>query len=131
MCIHIDSRMTLDSFKTHTDLEEIRQQLTEMKQPQWHIQFCWVKAHVGIQENDTAEALANEAAKSADTPESYDKVPKIVVKSELEVLSVKKLQKEWDQSSKGQISKQYIPDIAARLNMKLNLTHNFTLSRHK
>ena len=35
--------------------------------------------------------------------------------------------KGWDQSSKGQIAKQYFPDIAARLNMKLNLTHNFTL----
>jgi large subunit ribosomal protein L7Ae len=38
-----------------------------------------------------------------------------------------KWQREWDQSSKGQIAKQYFPDIAARLNMKLNLTHNFTL----
>jgi hypothetical protein len=36
-------------------------------------------------------------------------------------------QREWDQSTKGQITKQYFPDINARLNIKLNLTHNFTL----
>jgi len=34
---------------------------------------------------------------------------------------------EWDQSTKGQITKQYFPNIADRLNIKINLTHNFTL----
>jgi len=43
-----------------------------------------------------------------------------MVKSEIEVLSVKKWQSEWDHSPKGQITKHYFPDIAARLNMKLN-----------
>jgi hypothetical protein len=62
-----------------------------------------------------------------DTPECYDKVPISVVKSELEILSVKKGQREWDQSTKEQITKQFFPDITARLNMKLNLTHNFPL----
>jgi len=129
--VYKDSRMTLDSLKItniHTALvEEIRQQLTKIKKMQWHIQFCWVKAHVGIQGNETADTLAKEAATSTDTPESYDKVPKSVVKSELEVLSVKMWQREWNQSSEGQITKQYFPDIAARLNVKLNLTRNFTL----
>jgi len=88
--------MTLDSLKNnniHTTLvEEIRQQLTEMKKMQWYNQFSWVKAHVAIQGNETADTLANMAATSTDTPESYDKVPKRVVKSELEVLSVKQWQ---------------------------------------
>jgi len=34
---------------------------------------------------------------------------------------------EWDRSTKGQINKQYFPNIADRLEIKLNLTHNFTL----
>jgi hypothetical protein len=85
-----------------------------------------VKAHVGILGNERADTLAKEAATSTDTPECYDQVPISVVKSELEILSVKKWQREWGQSTKGQITKQYFPDITASLNMKLNLTHNFT-----
>jgi len=68
-----------------------------MKEIHWHIQFCWVKAHVGVQGNETADTLGKEAATSTDTPECYDKVPKSVVKSELELLSVEKWQMEWDQ----------------------------------
>jgi ribonuclease HI len=129
--IYTDSRLTLDSLKNsgiHTTLtEETRQQLTEMKKKRWHIQFCWVKAHVGVEGNETADTLTKEAAGSTVTPESYDEAPKSVVKSGLEVLSVKKWQREWDQSTKGRITKQYFPDIANRLNMEINLTHNFTL----
>jgi len=71
--------------------------------------------------------VAKEVAKNTDTPECYDKVPKSVVESELEVLSIEKWQMEWDWSTKGRITKQYFPNIADRLNIKLNLTHNFTL----
>ena len=70
--------------------------------------------------------LAKEAATSTDTPECYDKIPKSVVKIELE-LSVEKWQMEWDRSTKGQITKRYFPNIADGLKIKLNLTHNFTL----
>ena len=72
--VYPDSPMTLVSLKNssiHTALiEYIRQQLTEMKKIEWHIHFCWVKAHVGIQRNETADKLAKEAARSTDTPES-------------------------------------------------------------
>jgi ribonuclease HI len=60
-----------------------------MKKMHWHIQFCWVKDNIGIQRNETADALAKEAATRTDTPESYDKVPKSDVQSELKVLSHK------------------------------------------
>ena len=72
-------------------------------------------AHVGIQGNETTDTLAKEAATSTDIPESYDIVPNSVVKSELEGFSVKNWQREWDQSPKGRITKQYFLDIAARL----------------
>jgi hypothetical protein len=98
-----------------------------MKNMQWCIQFCWVRAHAGTQGNETADTFAKEAAMSMDTPEYYDKVPKSVIKCELEALSVEKWQKEWDQSTKGHITKQYFPSTADRLNMKLNLTYKFTL----
>jgi len=40
--------------------------------------------------------------------------------------SVEKWQRDWDQTTKGQITKEYFPIVADRLNMKTNITHNFT-----
>jgi hypothetical protein len=53
-------------------------------------------------------------------------VPKSVVESELEAKSVEKWQREWDQTTKGQITKDYFPTVAGRLNMKINITQNLT-----
>jgi hypothetical protein len=46
--------------------------------------------------------------------------------SELGEISVEKWQREWDQTAKGEITKEYFPVVADRLNMKINITHNFT-----
>jgi hypothetical protein len=128
--IHTDSQMTLESLKNsniHTFfIEEIRRKLTEMGKIHWKIQFCWVKAHVGIQGNELADALAKEAATNADIRESYKKVPKSVVLSELGGISVEKWQREWEQMTKGEITREYFPVFADRLKMKINFTPNFT-----
>ena len=56
----------------------------------WKIKFCWVKAHVGIWENELADTLAKGAATNEDMTECYKKVPKSVLISELEGISVEK-----------------------------------------
>jgi len=48
---------------------------TELEQTEWKIQFCWVKAHVGIQGNELADTLAKGAATNLDIPECYNRVP--------------------------------------------------------
>jgi hypothetical protein len=48
------------------------------------------------------------------------------VKSELDVISVEKWQREWDQTTKGQITKEYFPAVAEGLSMKINITQNLT-----
>jgi len=98
----------------------------EVEKPDWKIQFCWVKAHAEIQGNELADTLTKEAATNADIMECYHKVPKSVVKSELDATSVVKWQREWDQTTKGLITKAYFPVVAERLNMKINVTQNFT-----
>jgi hypothetical protein len=83
-----------------------------------------VKAHVGVLRNETADTLAKEAATSTDTPECYDQVPISLVKSELEIL-IKKWQREWDQWTKGQITKQYFPDITRKVKHETKLDPQF------
>jgi hypothetical protein len=122
--------MTVDSLKSskiHTFLiEEIRRKLTQMGKINWKIQLCWVKAHVGIQGNELADTLAKEAATNTDIMGCYKKVPKSAVRSELGEKSVEKWQRDWDQTTKGQITKEYFPIVADRLNIKINIAHNFT-----
>jgi len=92
----------------------------------WKIKFCWVKTQVGIRGNELADTLAKEAATNEDITECYQKVPKSVVTSELEGISVEKWQREWDQTTKGRTTKEYFPVVAERLKMKINITQNFT-----
>jgi hypothetical protein len=89
----------------------------EMEITGWKIKFCWVEAHIAIQGNELADTFAKEAEANTDITECYQKGPKSVVKSELDATSVAK----W-----GQITKAYFPVVALRLNMKINLTRNFT-----
>jgi len=58
--------------------------------------------------------------------ECFKKVPKSVVRSELGEKSVEKWQRDCDQTTKGQITKEYFPIVAYRLNTKINITHDFT-----
>jgi hypothetical protein len=73
-----------------------------------------------------ADTLAKEAAMNTDIMECYKKVSKSVVRSELGEKSVEKWQTVWDQTTKGQTTKEYFPIVTDRLNMKINVTHNFT-----
>jgi hypothetical protein len=45
---------------------------------------------------------------------------------ELEEESVRKWQREWTRTTKGRTTKEFFPDVAERLKMKINLTQNFT-----
>jgi len=40
--------------------------------------------------------------------------------------SVEKWRKQWDNSTKGSVTKEFFPNIKDRLKMKINLTPNFT-----
>ena len=127
--VYMDSQIALDSLRNgniHTFLiEEIRRKLTEMRKTDSKIKLRWVKAHE-IRGNELADTPTKDAATNEDITESYKKVPKSVVLSELEGISVEKWQREWEQSTKGRTMKEYFPEVAERLKMKINRTQNFT-----
>jgi len=41
---------------------------------------------------------------------------------EVSEINVDRWQREWDQTTKGEITKEYFPGVADRLNMKINFT---------
>jgi hypothetical protein len=49
-----------------------------------------------------------------------------VFKSELERISVEKWQKNWNQTTKGSITKNFFPRVEERLNRKLHKTQSLT-----
>ena len=46
--------------------------------------------------------------------------------SELGEISVEKWQREWDQTTKAEITREFFPVVADRIKMKINLNQNFT-----
>jgi hypothetical protein len=128
--VSTDSRITLEALKNqmnHTYLiEKIRKKVNEMEKQNWKIEFNWIKAHAGHHGNELAEQLAKEAATNRDIKECYKRIPKSTVKRELSERSVTKWQSEGDDTTKGAITKTFLPKIADRLKLKINVTPNFT-----
>ena len=93
---------------------------------EWKIQFSWIKVHAGVSGNELADKLAKEALGKREIPISYNRIPKSVIKRNLEDTSVDIWQREWDTINKGRITKDYFPKVAERLHARIHLTQNFT-----
>jgi hypothetical protein len=98
----------------------------EMELQNWKIELNRIKAHAGHHGNELADQLAKEAATSRDINVCYKRTPKSTVLRELNDLSVMKWQIEWDNTTKGAITKSFFPKIVGRLKLKINITPNFT-----
>ena len=92
----------------------------------WKIQFSWIKAHAGVSGNELADKLAKEASGKRGMPISYNRIPKSVIKKDLEDTSMEIWQREWGTTNKRRITKDYFPKVAERLHAKIHLTQNFT-----
>jgi len=58
--------------------------------------------------------------------ENYKKIPKSVVMSELTEMSIQTWQRQWDQTTKGAITKEYFPVVNERLKMNIKYTPDLT-----
>jgi hypothetical protein len=92
----------------------------------WKTRFMWIKAHAGNSGNELAYKLVKEASGKTEIPISYNRVPKSAIKRDLEETSKETWQREWETTNKGRMKKEYFPNVAKRLQRKINLTQNFT-----
>ena len=107
VAIYTDSRVTLVSLKNsfiHSFLtEEIRNMVGHLTMLNWTIHFGWVPAHTGIEGNEVADKLANEAAQEADDQNIvYTKIPTTSVATELKKEGIEKWQslgEHWERSN--------------------------------
>jgi ribonuclease HI len=91
--VYTDSQATTDSLKKakskRPSLKILDGKTMELEQVACKIRICWVKAHAGIQGNEQTDKLAMDAAGDLDIAVSYNRIPKSVVKSELESRNLK------------------------------------------
>jgi hypothetical protein len=79
-----------------------------------------------MQGNELADTLAKDAAGNLDVAVSYSRIPKSVVKRELESVSVEKWQRDWEQTTKGTITKHYLLKVTERMEMKISTNQSLT-----
>jgi len=128
--VYTDSQIMLQLLqnqKKHTHrIELIRTKFIEMEMQDWKVECSWIRAHVGHHGNKLADRLAKEAANTKNIDECYNRIPKSAMLFELNEQSVIHWQSEWDQLSKGAITKSFFPKIADRLKLRINPTPKFT-----
>jgi len=126
--IYTDSRIKLSSLKNTKNrkhlIEEISKKTTALENENWHTQSTWIKAHAGHRGNELADKLAKEAAKNMEI--CFNKIPKSEIVHLESQKSITNWQQQWDDSSKGRVTKEFFPDVKERLKRKINLTPNFT-----
>jgi hypothetical protein len=87
--------------------------------------FTWIKkAHAGNSGDELADQLAKDAVNN--NLICFNKVPKSEIIRQETQMSLAKWQNQWNISTKGQVIKEYFPDINQRLKKKINLTPNLT-----
>lgn len=124
--VYTDSRITLDALQNPRNhaylIEEIRKRVVTLQESNWEIKFSWVKAHVGIPGNETADKLAKEAARSRVIDITFSRIPMSSVHHEIQLESIKKWQKEWQNCTKALTTKQFFPSVEERLKKKIKIT---------
>jgi hypothetical protein len=108
---------SIKNYRNHKSLiEKIRKKALELKK-KWTIQIKWIKAHEGNYGNELADGLAKEATKNKET--IYKKIPKRQIVQQVKQQSIGKWQSQWEQTTKGRITKQFFPNIKERLGKRI------------
>jgi hypothetical protein len=129
--IYTDSKLAIDSLKNHAMhgflIEKIRNKIRHLSMQNWTIHFRWVKAHIGIEGNETADKLAKEAAQDNETQNTvFHRIPITSVASEINRKGLGQWQRQWSNMEKGAVCRSFFPRLEQRLKMKMPITPEFT-----
>ena len=94
---------------------------------QWKVEFKWVKANAGIYGNEIVARLAKEATQNHYV--AYSRIPKRAMKKDTRNESIRKWQSQWEETTKGAITKEFYPSVERRLGVNLNLKCNNNYDR--
>jgi hypothetical protein len=105
-------------------MEEIRKRAVTLNKKYWKVEFKWVKAHAGIYGNEIADRLAKEATQNHTV--TYSGIPRSAIKKDTRKESVRKWQRQWEETTKGAITKEFFPSVERRLAVNLTLSAKVT-----
>jgi hypothetical protein len=80
--------------------------------------------YAGIYGNETTDRLAKEATQNHYV--TYSRIPKSTIKKETREESIRKWQNQWEETTKGAITKEFFPSVESRLAVNLQLNPNVT-----
>lgn len=129
--IYTDSKVTIDSLKNPTKhdflIEKIRDEIRHLATKNWTIHFRWVKAHIGIEGNETADRLAKEAAQEdGNFNIVFDRIPITSIINDINRKGLEQWQLQWTNTTKGAACRSFFPKLEQRLKMKMPVTPEFT-----
>jgi hypothetical protein len=64
-----------------------------------------VKVHAGIYGNEIADRLAKEATQNHNI--TYSRIPRSAIKKDTQKESIRKWQRQWEETTKGAITKEF------------------------
>ena len=124
--IYTDSRITIDSLLNTTShgniIDNFRQQTRELTAQNWTIHYSWVKAHVGNFGNELADNIAKSAARNTNLQHCYGRIPESDVLRSLQEESLLQWEREWQATTKGEMTKSYFQKISLSLEYLLQGT---------
>jgi len=83
-----------------------------------------VKVHAEIFGNEIADRLAKKATQNNYV--TYRRIPKSAIKKDTRKESIRKWQRQWEETTKGAITKELFPSVERRLAVNLNLSPKVT-----
>jgi len=108
-------RLSLKSCYARLPNGKIRNKIRHLSMKNWTIHFTCVKAHIGIEGNETADKLAKAAAQDENQNIVFDRMPITSVASEINRKGPEQWQRHWSNTEKGAVCRSFFPRLEQRL----------------